>query len=146
MLAIHDPASILEDQFIVPALGSDDRESIATENAEQEHPEWNNCIDSLLKIWPYQAESTDLSPDRTAVEAAIRCLAYWRKRIPSLPPTLIVPEPDGGVIVEWRTTTAAGESRIYEFTFYNDGTSEFTEYRNGRIEQMFPIRVPPVVQ
>ncbi|MEX0794147.1 MAG: hypothetical protein WD045_13510 [Pirellulaceae bacterium] len=119
-----------------------DRDSIATESQQEEFPAWQKSIDALLRIWEEASsvgEGYDEAPAQNAIEAAIRWTAWLRKRFPSDPPTCIVPEPSGGIIVERRTKSVAGHDFIFELTFYNNGEAEWTEFIDGRVRRMEPM-------
>jgi hypothetical protein len=105
--------------------------SIATEGQSQESPEWAACMDALLKIWTDAAGIPEPRPNRSAIEAAMEWIAYLREHFPSAPPTCIVPEPDGGVIIERRETWPS--DCVCELTFYNNGSAERTDYVQGRV-------------
>jgi hypothetical protein len=118
------------------------QDGIATESRQEEHPAWEESIDALLKIWEDASslrEACDEAPAQNAIEAAIRWIAWLRKRFPNDPPTCIVPEPGGGIIVERRTKSAGGHDFILELTFYNNGEAELTEFIDGRVRCMDPI-------
>ena len=78
------------------------------------------------------------SPNPDAVKSALSWLAVLRKQAP--PPTCIVPEPAGGIIVEWRS---GSRGLILELTFYNTGKAEWTEFVGGKVVNMkaIPSRV-----
>lgn len=113
-----------------------ERDSIATESHQEEFPAWQKSIDALLELWKepsIAAEGGDEPPSRLAIEATISWLIVLRTRFPIDPPTYVVAEPGGGIIVERRTISEGGYSRISELTFYNNGEVEFTVYLDGRI-------------
>ncbi len=120
-------------------------DSIATEAQPLASPVWQDCIDSLLKLWVGAAmppPAWESPPNRRAIEAAIAWIAFLCKQYPNSPPTCITPEPAGGIIVERRVPTPNGDS-LCELTFYNDGIAERTDYFNGRILQMNSIPPSP---
>src|SRR5690606_37367977 len=103
-----------------------------------ESAEWPKCVDSLSAMLSSQTEADEdaAAPDRDAIVTAMRYLQALRRQYPNAPPTLIVPEPAGGIIVERRITSAEGDDVIVELTFYNDSTIESTVYRNGKVISM----------
>lgn len=123
-----------------------DQDSIATESQQAESPAWAECIDALLKVFSECSapDSGDPRPNHIATRAALAWIAYLRNQFPQEPPTYIVPEPDGGLIVERRVTLPTGEDLLCELTFYNDGRAERTDYVNGRIREMNPIPQLPL--
>jgi hypothetical protein len=123
-----------------PFLGQD---IIATEAQQRESPEWEVCIDALLRIWSDSSSLDEPQPNRSAIEAAISWTAFLRKRFPSDPPTCIIPEPDGGVIIERRVRMASGHEWLCELTFYNDERAERTDYYDGRVVQVAAIPRQP---
>jgi hypothetical protein len=116
---------------------------IATETAHRESPEWLKCIDELLKIWSDPSALGDTPPNQKAIDAGLSWIAYLRKRCPTAPPTCIIPEPGGGLIIDRRDTLADGRESIYELTFYNDGRAEMTVYVDGRVEILSDIAPNP---
>jgi hypothetical protein len=121
-------------------------EGIATEPRSHVASAWEACINSLLPLRMNPAivnDDTVASPDPAAIEVAIRWLNFLQKRQPDAPPTLIAPEPAGGIIIERRVFTEDGNDVITEFTIYNGGKAEYTMYRNGRILEMMDIPVSP---
>ena len=122
-----------------------DQDSIATESHPTENPAWKTCIDCLLEAFLRSATveaDDDCSPSRIAVESALSFVARLKDQAPDLPPTCIIPDPNGGLIVERRTKRANGDDFICELAFSNDGTCEATSFLNGKVVQMveFPLR------
>lgn len=132
----EDVCLLSEAQF----LGQD---SIATEVQQKESPEWKDCVDALLRIWSDSSSLDAPKPNRSAIEAAIAWVAFLKKRYPSVPPSCIIPEPDGGIVVEWRVKSADGHESLWELTFYNDERAERTDYYDGRVMQMTAIPRQP---
>lgn len=117
---------------------------IATEATQTESPEWKDCIDALLRIMgDASSNDDDVPPTHDSIVAALSWIVYLRKRFPTAPPTCIMSEPAGGVIVERRVQLSGGRQFLSELTFYNDGSAERTDYCNGRIWQMTPILQKP---
>ncbi|MFO7904157.1 MAG: hypothetical protein ACQESR_20755 [Planctomycetota bacterium] len=123
-----------------------DQDSIATESQQAESPAWAECIDALLRVFSECSalDSDDPRPNHVATRAALAWIAYLRNQFPQEPPTYIVPEPDGGLIVERRVTLPTREDCLCELTFYNDGHAERTDYVNGRIREINPIPQHPL--
>ena len=118
-------------------------DSIDTEAQPSESPEWNKCLDALLQTLYAPSAIGDPPPNRSAIEAAIAWLNFLRKQAPWEPPTCIVPEPAGGVIVERRATLPDGREWVWELTFYNTANAERTDYVDGRVLQIVPIPQRP---
>lgn len=119
---------------------------IATEVGLQESPEWRACIDALLRTWTEASQglqSDVVFPSRSAIQSALTWIAFLRMRFPFAPPTCIVPEPDGGLIVERRVTRPDGREYVWELTFYNDGPAEATTYVDGRVIELGQIPRQP---
>ena len=124
----------------------DGEESIATESQQDQSRVWNECIDALLRIWcddEQPDDGTSVRPSRAAIEAALTWLSLLQRQFPTLPPTMIMAEPAGGIIIERRVQLANGDDMLSEFTFYNDMRAEGTFYRNGKIFSMAPIPLSP---
>lgn len=119
---------------------------IATEIAPRESPEWDNCIDQLLRIRTDASALGDTPPNSQAIDAGLRWIAYLRKQCPTDPPTYIIAEPGGGLIIDRRVVLPDGQESICELTFYNDGRAEFTAYLNGRVESLTDIPLNPEPQ
>lgn len=115
----------------IPAVSQE----IATETRPTEDPDWEKCIDALLKLLRDKPEQVDdfVPPNQLTIWDALRFLQSYRQQNPFAPPTMIVPEPGGGLIIERRYTSTDGIKYIEEVTFYNDSPPEFTFYRNGKI-------------
>jgi hypothetical protein len=112
---------------------------ISTETQPQFNPEWQKCIDALLKVYSARLSSADdceFLPCDDAILAALGWLVFFRKQLPAHPPTCILPEPGGGVIVEWHLQTSGPNEDIVELTFYGNGRAEHTVYTGGRIVHM----------
>lgn len=123
-----------------------DESSIATEPRSTSDQAWAQCVDALRKAWKDPSVIEDgrvTPPTRNVIEAAIQWLRELREHAPLAPPTLIVPEPGGGIIIERRERTTTGDDVAVELTLYNHGEAEQTIYRNGRLVEMFPIPFRP---
>ncbi len=123
---------------------SEELESIATEVQMRADPEWDACIDALIKVWQDSSSLSDPKPNRSAIESALKWTIHLKKRFPSDPPTCIIPEPNGGIIVERRFTSANGGEYLWELTFYNHGSNERTDYVDGRVLRMISIPRDPL--
>ena len=123
-----------------PFVGQD---SIATEDQQTESPAWETCLNALLQVWSDSSSLAEPQPNRLAIAAAIDWIAFLRKRFPGAPPTCIIPEPGGGIIVERRVALPNGTECLCELTFYNDARAERTDYLNGRVSQMTSIPLNP---
>jgi hypothetical protein len=121
-------------------------EEIATQSTPDPESKWGKCIDALIDVWkraaPDEPELDEETPNRAVVEAALHLLCRLRKLLPSNPPTLVAQEPGGGLIIELQFNTE--HERVIEFTLYNNGTAEVTDYHAGRVTYMkeipFPLR------
>jgi hypothetical protein len=114
------------------------RNSEVGESRQGESAQWPECIDSLSAMLASR-NGTDVdstAPSREAITTAMRYLQALRRQYPQGPPTLIVPEPAGGIIVERRITSAEGDDVIVELMFSNDSAIESTLYRNGKVVHM----------
>lgn len=102
--------------------------------------EWDQVEKALLdgarKAVP---QCEDGAPNRTAYFNALRWLSKLRNRHPSAPPTTVIPEPAGGIILERRWTDMHGNRFVFEITSYNDGKSEYVLMRNEKILEMLEI-------
>lgn len=139
MPTLTDHIASWEEECLLPDTQFVGQDKIATEAQPLESPEWEICLDALLQIWSDSSPIGDPKPSRSAIAAAIAWVAFLRKRFPSAPPTCIVPEPDGGIIVERRATLPNGHECMCELTFYNDESAERTDYVDGRVVQMSSI-------
>jgi len=124
--------------------GRAETDSIATELEQAESPLWEECMNALLDILHrFKSEATDNElPNPTAIHAALSWITFLRKEFPCQPPTYVVAEPGGGIIVE-RRARITGKDSLCELTFYNDGRAERTDYINGRVVEMLPIQQNP---
>lgn len=139
MKTLSDNIASWEQEHLLPKFEFVEQDSIATESQQEERPEWELCIDALLQTWKDQASLAAPQPSRLSIEAAIAWVAFLRKRFPSEPPTCIIPEPDGGIIIERRVTSDDGHECVCELTFYNNESAERTDYYDGRILRMGPM-------
>lgn len=128
-----------EESFLLPDVQFVSHDTISTESQQRVSPEWEACTDALLRIWEDTSLLDSPPPNRSAIAAAIAWVAFLKRRFPSAPPTCIVPEPEGGIIVERRSTTPNGQEYLCELTFYNDERSERTDYVDGRVVQIASI-------
>lgn len=122
------------------------RSGIATESQPQESPEWPKSIDALLALLYDSTSLSEPLPNRAAISAALAWLSALRKQFPGEPPTCITTEPSGGIIFERRELEKDGHEYLAEYTFCNDGTAEYTLYRDRRVELMLPIPHRPSEQ
>jgi hypothetical protein len=118
-------------------------QTIATEPQQDAEAGWNRCIDALSsELANPVSDGLIACPSPSAIFLAIEWIHYLRSENPLLPPTLIVREPSGGIIIERRWESGTSEI-ISEITIYNDLTAEHTIYEMGRISQMEPINSRP---
>lgn len=143
MATLNDNIASWEEECLLPETQFQSQDTIATEAQLKESPEWERCVDALLGIWSDPSPLDAPQPNRSAIEAAIEWVAFLRKRFPSAPPTCIIPEPDGGIIVERRVDLDNGHECVCELTFYNDGRAERTDYHDGRVLQLAAIPWQP---
>lgn len=143
MPLLHDNIASWEEAYATPEPQFTGHSSIATEEEPRESPEWEVCIDALLRLLAQSPLDED-APNGDAIKAALSWIAYLRRRFPSDPPTCIIREPNGGVIVERRVRYPNSSDCLCELTFYNNGTAERTDYLNGKIRQMGPIPLRPM--
>ena len=103
---------------------------------------WGSSIDELLALLkrtpPHHAPDHD-APNQASIKAAITWLDRLRDRFPDAPPTMILPEPAGGLIIECRIRLDAGTECIFELTLYNDRRAEWTVYVDGKVMEMTPV-------
>lgn len=128
----EDASPFVEQRFV-------DQDGISTESQQRESPEWDVCVDALLKIWSDQSTLEEPRPTRCAIESALIWVAMLRRQFPTAPPTCIIPEPNGGIIVERRGRGPNGIESVCELTFYNNEHAERTDYLNGRLLSITPI-------
>jgi hypothetical protein len=105
-------------------------DAIATSSRADHAEVWDACIDALLTIWNGSGSLPEPVPTNATIDAVIRVLKQMRRMNPTNTPISIVPDPDGGIIVEWRADHYGIES-ITTVSFLNDGTVELTSYRDG---------------
>lgn len=105
-------------------------DAIATSSRADHAEVWDACIDALLAIWNGSGSLPEPVPSNATIDAVIRVLKQMRRMDPTNTPISIVPDPDGGIIVEWRVNRDGIES-IMTVSFLNDGTVELTNYRDG---------------
>ena len=139
MPTLTDTIASWEEKSLFPDIQFVSQDTISTEFQPKESAEWEVCIDSLLEIWWDSPSPDSPRPNPSAIAAAIAWIAYFREQFPGDPPTCIIPEPDGGIIVERRVKLRDGHEYLSELTFYNDGRAERTDYSNGRVLQMTSI-------
>jgi len=143
MPMLTDNIASWEEECLLPEAQFFGQDAIATESQQKESPKWEVCVDALLRIWADSSSLDAPQPNRPAIEAAIAWVAFLKKRFPNDPPTCIIPEPDGGVIVERRVKLANGHECVCELTFYNDERAERTDYYDGRVLEMASIPRQP---
>ena len=126
-----------KDRFVEDA-GS----GITTEAEPEENPVWDKIYNALLDLG-VNAQSNAIQdgdhPNGMAISTALSWISFLRKQHPVDPPTCVIPEPSGGIIIERRARCRAGHDYLYELTFYNDGSAESTVYFDGRVVSMNPI-------
>jgi hypothetical protein len=142
MQTLTDNIASWEESFLSQEQQFAGQGSIATESEPSESPAWEVCIDALLQLLT-QSPTPGLEPppNGDAIKAALSWVAFLKRRFPGDPPTCIIREPSGGVIVERRAQLLNGSDCLCELTFYNDGSAERTDYFNGKIRQM--VSIPP---
>lgn len=120
---------------------SDEWQESGFEPERTENPVWAACIRSLelAKATSASVPHSADAPSLWVFITALTWLAAIRDIRPNDPPTSVVREPTGGLIVEWRASDANGDELIEELTFYNDGTIEVTLYRNCKVVEMQTI-------
>lgn len=89
---------------------------------------WDRCLDALTKLHGCEWCSTSV------IECAIRWIEILRKRYPDKPPTLIIDNCDGGLILE-RTYCDLIES----IEILSDKTVEYTRFVDGEVVLMFSL-------
>lgn len=120
-------------------------ESISTEDKVEEHPEWKKCIDAMLaklSIVNCNLNSSDDGPNTLSITNALKWLQVLRSKYPQIPPTCIVPEPGGGIIIQ-RISVTFRREWIAEFTLYNNGTAEYCRYESGKVVELKDIPAVP---
>ena len=119
---------------------------ITTEAEPGENPIWGKIDNALLDMGvnaQTDASQDDDRPNRLAISAALNWISFLRKQFPLAPPTCVIAEPSGGIIIERRERSRDGHDSLYELTFYNNGSAESTVYVDGRIVCMNPIPANP---
>lgn len=102
--------------------------------------EWDLVEKALLNGAREAAPAGDEGvPNHTAYRNALEWLSKLRKCDPSAPPTTVMPEPAGGILLERRWTDMYGNRFVVEITCYNDGKSEYVVMRNEKILEMIEI-------
>lgn len=114
---------------------------IATEANRCAEAGWQNAIDSLLTLWKETGsdQKDESAPTQVSIERAITYLFRLRGLAPDSPPTLVVREPAGGIIIERCDEDPSYGQVIDEYTFYNDGKVEYTFYLNGKIVELVEL-------
>ncbi len=110
----------------------------SSENAPALSPDWARCLDAV-KAMSSPSLRLEAPPNSRSIQLAVDWLSQLRWIYPNSPPTLVIAEPAGGIIVEQRGRLSDGTDQVTELTFYNHGDVEVTVYRNGRIESMKTI-------
>ena len=119
---------------------------ITTEAGPEESPAWDKIYNALLDMGVNSQSGASQDGDRpngTAISAALNWISLHRKLYPVAPPTCVIPEPSGGIIIERRKRCRDGRDCLHELTFYNNGSAESTIYVDGRIISMNPMPVNP---
>lgn len=116
-----------------------EKSDISTETQQTPSQKWSECLNVLLAAWKSSNIHDDESPNRKSLEHAMTWIHLLSKKYPSSPPTCIIPEPSGGIIVE-QVTEKNGNQYIVELTFYNSGSAEITYYVNGKVKKLEPIQ------
>lgn len=93
----------------------------------KENEAWDSCIKRVEKL-VYNTTTKD-----PILKTILNDLIEIRKYMPNTPPCLIIPDPEEGYIVEWRTTTTS--NKILELTYRKDCLS-VTLFVNGKVEVM----------
>lgn len=122
---------------------------IATETMEFPDPCWGTCIDALLAARSFVAEGKgdwDCPPSIDAIDAALTWMSELRKNHPGTPPTLVGPEPAGGIVLDCETIDRRGKEVLVQLTFRNNGYAEWTNYYDRKVVEMFeiPFRLPRI--
>jgi hypothetical protein len=120
-----------------------DPDAIATSSRADHAAVWDTCIDALLTIWNGEGSIPEPAPSNETINAVIRILKEMRRMDPADTPISIVPDPEGGIIVEWMMNQGGSRS-VKTVSFLNDGTIEVATYRDGvavdvqTLEEGFP--------
>lgn len=118
-------------------------DAIATSSRADHAAVWDDCTEALLAIWNGRGLIAEPAPSNETIDAAIRVLKEMRRMDPTNTPISIVPDPAGGIIVEWRSDRDGIET-IRTASFLNDGSIELVTYRDGvavdvqTLEERFP--------
>ena len=120
-----------------------DQGSIATELHPQANSAWDDCVDALLKLlsvgpWHLEEQFGE-APSRAAIKKSLSWLSRLKGQSPLAPPTCIVVDPEGGIIVERRDRDAAGRDRLRSITFKNDDSIEVVLFLDGRVAEIMTI-------
>lgn len=94
-------------------------------------PKWNEIYDGLILLWkntPNRAQSDHEEPTRAAIQSALQIVLELKSRYPMLPPTGMMPDGSGGIILERRDGNI-----LRSFTFYSDGLSVLDIFNDGRM-------------
>jgi hypothetical protein len=92
---------------------------------------WSQCLDTLL-VALQQHDKSDESPSKQALVCVIILMYILSVDYPTMLPDYIIPEPNGGVIVEW-SVTQSGVQHIVELSICNVGLIEIVYYVDGKI-------------
>lgn len=113
------------------------QEGVSTEFNLQRHPAWDQSLHALMDELEAASLSADNdNPSRNAIISAGNILAGLREKTPFFPPTLIIKEPCGGIIIEWQITNPVGDKYLQELTVYNDCRVEIIVFKNGKVIDM----------
>ncbi len=126
-----------------------DNHGIATETQPPEDPLWQQCLDAMLRLWESHHHGVgesrdDARPNRSVIESALKWLVVWKRDLPDQPPTLIIREPGGGLIIERRELAGTDNEFVFELTLYNTHEAEITYYSRGRVVDMHDIPFFPL--
>jgi hypothetical protein len=100
---------------------------------EESKSRWQDVIDKKLIEWgrnPQQVAEDDLIPPTARATNAAVGIAVKMRDQGFLPPLRVVPDGDGGIVLE-RWEGAASES----IEICHDGSAEFVQCRNHRVVQ-----------
>jgi len=105
-------------------------DAIATSSRTDHAAVWDKCIGSLRSIWNGNGSIPEPTPTNDTIDLVIRILKNTRRSNPTNTPIGIFPDPDGGIIVEWRSDRNGIDS-IVSVAIRNDRTIEITTFHDG---------------
>lgn len=132
-------ATLLETRTESPPQAEDDS---STMGKKPESQKWEQCIDALLGTLSSEFDADEAPPSRSTILSTLIFLQKSRRVAPFEPPTCIITDPRGGLIVERLTEPAVGHSQLFQYTFLNDGTADLTIYNDGIVEDIYQIEFP----